>query len=71
LLLVALSAIFECIEAIVVEMVKPELGMIFLGAQGDPWDAQKDIFVALLGGTLAMLIAGLTAAKAPPANQDL
>jgi hypothetical protein len=69
LLLVALSAIFECIEAIVVEMVNPELGMIFLGAQGDPWDAQKDIFVALLGGTLAMLIAGLTAAKAPPANQ--
>jgi len=71
LLLVALSAIFECIEAIVVEMVNPELGMIFLGAQGDPWDAQKDIFVALLGGTLAMLIAGRTAANAPPANQDL
>ena len=59
LLLVAFSAIFECIEAIVVELVNPELGLIFLGAQGDIWDAQKDIIVALYGGALAMLAAGL------------
>jgi putative membrane protein len=71
LLLVAFSAIFECIEAIVVEAVNPELGMIFLGAQGDPWDAQKDMLVALLGGALAMGLARLSAGKAPPANNDL
>ncbi|HWQ60941.1 MAG TPA: DUF2238 domain-containing protein [Negativicutes bacterium] len=71
LLLVGFSAIFECIEAIVVEMVNPELGMIFLGAQGDLWDAQKDILVALLGGALAMIAARLAAGKAPPANLDL
>lgn len=68
LLLVAFSALFECIEAIVVEAVNPELGMIFLGAQGDPWDAQKDIIVALLGGALTMLAARMAAKKAPPAG---
>lgn len=71
LLLLAFSAIFECIEAIVVEAVNPELGMIFLGAQGDMWDAQKDMIVALLGGWLAMLVARLAAGKTPPANFDL
>jgi putative membrane protein len=72
LLLVAASAIFECIEAIVVEMVNPDLGTIFLGAQGDIWDAQKDIIVALYGGALAMLAARLTETKgAPPRNQGL
>ncbi len=71
LLLVAVSAIFECIEAVVVELVNPELGLIFLGAQGDIWDAQKDILVALIGGALAMLAARPAAGKQPPANLDL
>lgn len=73
LLLVAFSAIFECIEAIVVELVNPELGLIFLGAQGDIWDAQKDIIVALYGGILAMLAARLAAGRAaiPPKTIDL
>jgi putative membrane protein len=62
----ALSALFECIEALVVEAVNPELGMIFLGAQGDMWDAQKDMIVALYGAVLAMLVAWLAAREAPP-----
>ncbi|GAB2180729.1 DUF2238 domain-containing protein [Denitratisoma sp. agr-D3] len=27
----------------------------FLGTQGDPWDTQSDMFMALLGGSLALL----------------
>lgn len=72
LLLVAFSALFECIEAIVVEMVNPELGLIFLGAQGDIWDAQKDIIVALFGGALTMLAAWLAERRpARPYTPDL
>lgn len=54
LLIVSFSAIFEYIEATVVELVNPELGIVFLGAQGDIWDAQKDIIVSLYGAMLAM-----------------
>jgi putative membrane protein len=57
LLIVAFSAIFECIEATVAELVNPDLGIVFLGAQGDIWDAQKDIIVSLYGSVAAMLAA--------------
>ncbi len=63
LLLLALSALFECIEALVVEAVNPELGMIFLGAQGDMWDAQKDMIVALYGAAIAMIVAWIAARR--------
>ena len=57
LFIVAFSAIFEFIEAMVVELTSPELGIMFLGAQGDIWDAQKDIIVSLYGSALTMIIA--------------
>lgn len=57
LFIVAFSAIFEWIEAMVVELTSPELGIMFLGAQGDIWDAQKDIIVSLYGSVLAMAVA--------------
>lgn len=63
LLIVAFSAIFEFIEATVVELTAPELGIMFLGAQGDIWDAQKDIIVSLYGSSLAMIAAYLTRQK--------
>ena len=31
----------------------------FLGTQGDPWDAQKDMFMATIGGLLAMIVTAL------------
>jgi putative membrane protein len=37
-------------------MVAPEIGSMFLGSQGDPWDAQHDIEMALYGAVTAMLI---------------
>ncbi|KYZ75070.1 hypothetical protein AXX12_15970 [Anaerosporomusa subterranea] len=63
LFIVAFSAIFEFIEAMVVELTNPELGIMFLGAQGDIWDAQKDIIVSLYGSVLAMAIAYILSTK--------
>jgi len=57
LLIVSFSALFEVAEAIVAELVNPELGIMFLGAQGDIWDAQKDIILSLFGAMLTMAIA--------------
>ena len=34
----------------------PELGLAFLGAQGDIWDAQKDMLLGGTGAIVAMLI---------------
>ncbi len=53
--LIALGGIFEVIEWIVAIIVSPELGIAFLGTQGDVWDAQKDIAVKMVGGLTAML----------------
>jgi putative membrane protein len=37
-------------------IVDPELGMAYLGTQGDEWDAQKDTFLAFSGSVVAMLV---------------
>lgn len=52
----AKSGLFEVLEAVVAEMVSPELGSAYLGIQGDQWDAQKDMAAALAG---AVLMTGL------------
>ena len=55
-LILAMSTFFEVIEAIVAERISPGAGPAWLGAQGDEWDAQFDMGVALLGAMAAMLI---------------
>lgn len=52
----AFSAFYELLEGIVAVIVSPELGMAYLGTQGDIWDAQKDSFLAFMGSIAAMLI---------------
>lgn len=54
----AFSGLFEVIEAWVAQIVSPELGAAYLGTQGDEWDAQKDMTMAIMG---AFLTVGLTA----------
>lgn len=49
-----LSALWEIMEAWVTEAVHPELGPAYLGAQGDVWDAQKDMAAAMYGALLCM-----------------
>jgi putative membrane protein len=52
----AFSALYEIIEWIAARNVDPAAGLAFLGAQGDVWDAQKDMLVAIIGAFLAMFI---------------
>ena len=56
ILVLAASTCFEVIESVIAEMVSPGTGPAWLGAQGDEWDAQLDMGVALLGAATAMLI---------------
>ena len=52
--MVAVSELYELTEWIVASIVSPEAGMAFLGTQGDPFDAQKDTGLALLGTVIAL-----------------
>lgn len=52
----AFSAIYELIEWGAAAVVNPEAGLAFLGAQGDIWDAQKDMALAGLGSLISMFI---------------
>ncbi|HKE60842.1 MAG TPA: DUF2238 domain-containing protein [Nitrospira sp.] len=51
-----LSGLWEIIESWVARVVHPELGMTYLGSQGDVWDAQKDMAAALYGSLLCMVL---------------
>ncbi len=41
--ILGLSGLWEIVESWFAELMKPELGLVFLGSQGDMWDAQKDM----------------------------
>ncbi len=56
-IVLAQSGFFEVLEAIVAMIVSPELGSIYLGTQGDEWDAQRDMAAALTGSVLTMCVA--------------
>jgi len=52
----AFSALYELLEWAAAAVVDPAAGLAFLGAQGDVWDAQKDMALAGLGAVVAMLV---------------
>jgi putative membrane protein len=52
----ASSAAYEIIEWLTALRVDPAAGLAFLGSQGDVWDAQKDMLIAIVGAVLAMLV---------------
>ena len=67
----AFSAFYEALEWAATEIVHPEAGIAFLGAQGDEWDAQKDSALACLGailGTLALARAERRAGARPSSS---
>lgn len=51
-LLVSISAIYELLEWLAVVILYPDLGMAFLGTQGDIWDAHKDTLAATIGALI-------------------
>ncbi len=61
------SGFYELLEWGAAEIVDPELGLGFVGAQGDIWDSQKDMALALLGCCLSIsveLVAGRLTSRA-------
>lgn len=51
----SVSAFYEVVEWLVADVFFPKLGPAFIGAQGDKWDSQKDIFLATLGALITIL----------------
>jgi putative membrane protein len=52
----ATSMLYELIEWAAAMVFGGDLGTAYLGTQGDPWDAQKDMALATAGAALAMAI---------------
>jgi putative membrane protein len=50
----SMSASYEIVESWVARIADPELGTAYLGTQGDEWDAQKDMALAMLGAILGL-----------------
>jgi len=55
-LAISTSAIFELFEWGAAEIFGGDLGVAYLGTQGDIWDAHKDMALASAGAFIAMLI---------------
>lgn len=53
------SAFYEMIEWAAAGIFGGDLGAAYVGTQGDPWDAQKDMALATLGALVAMGVTAL------------
>jgi putative membrane protein len=53
------SMIYELIEWGAAVAFGGDLGVAYLGSQGDPWDAHKDMALASLGALIAMTLTAL------------
>lgn len=54
--ILAFSSFYELLEALVAVVITPDLGILWIGAQGDEWDAHKDTLLAMLGAIIAMMM---------------
>lgn len=68
--MISLSAVYELVEWGATVVVAPEAGVAFLGAQGDVWDAQKDMALASLGACITMAITFVVNLKLNPAFRE-
>lgn len=55
----ATSMLYELIEWGAANVVGGDLGMAYLGTQGDIWDAHKDMALASLGALIAIIITAI------------
>ncbi|MHC5002958.1 MAG: DUF2238 domain-containing protein [Planctomycetota bacterium] len=53
------SLLYELVEWAAAEVFGGEMGIHYLGTQGDEWDAQKDMALATLGAVIAMTTVAL------------
>ena len=54
-MILSISTFYELLEWLAVVILHPELGMAFLGTQGDVWDAHKDSALAMSGALVNIL----------------
>jgi putative membrane protein len=50
------SVVYETIEWFAAGLFGGDLGVAYLGTQGDPWDSQKDMFLAALGAVAGLAL---------------
>lgn len=56
LVVVSTSTLFELFEWVAALVFGGDLGVAYLGTQGDVWDAQKDMSLALVGSLIATTV---------------
>jgi putative membrane protein len=66
LFLMGHSVIYELIEWLAALRFGGELGVAYLGTQGDEWDAQKDMALAAFGGVLGLTVVAVRGISRPP-----
>ncbi len=54
-LVVCIATVYELLEWFAAVTFYPELGMAFLGTQGDIWDAHKDTLLACIGALINVM----------------
>ena len=59
----AFSMAYELVEWAAAEIFGGDLGVAYLGTQGDVWDAHKDMLLATLGAVAAMAVTAAINAK--------
>jgi len=62
LVVLGISGGYEIAEYWAARVVDPELGTAFLGTQGDEWDSQKDMRLALAGALLSLALSAAVGA---------
>jgi len=55
----AFAGFYEVAEWAAAVLVAPEAGTAFLGSQGDVWDAQKDMMLAMVGSAGVLFLLGV------------
>ena len=56
LVVISTSTIFELLEWLAAVIFGGDLGVAYLGTQGDVWDAQKDMLLAAIGSLVTTLL---------------
>jgi putative membrane protein len=51
-MVISISTLYEMLEWLAAVTFHPELGIAFVGTQGDIWDAQQDMLIAIIGALI-------------------